>query len=340
MFYGILRPLLFAIPPEKAHHLALHFVGFLGKKTENRALEQQLFGISFSNPVGLSAGFDKNAEAVAALSKVGFGFLELGTVTPLPQPGNPQPRVFRLIEDEAVINRLGFNNGGLEVFCRNLKNSPRELPLGANIGKNKDQQDAIADYVKGLEAVSPLADYVTVNISSPNTQGLRALQEQESLKELLDALMQKRTKPILLKVAPDLDPEQIVAISEVVLESGIDGLIVSNTTITRPESLSSSKATEKGGLSGKPLMDSSTEVLKAFAKQIKGKIPLIGVGGIASGEDAYRKIKAGASLVQLYTALIYQGPGLIARINKELSECLERDGYAHISEAIGVEIDE
>ncbi len=338
--YSLVRPLIFQLSPEKAHQLALSFSGVGGSRYKNKMLPQTVFGLEFANPVGLSAGFDKNAQAVNGLSKMGFGFLELGTVTPLAQPGNPQPRLFRLIEDEAVINRLGFNNGGLEVFCKNLEVAKRTLPLGANIGKNKDQTDAVADYVQGLEAVSPLADYVTVNISSPNTQGLRDLQEKDSLRELLAALMEKRTKPILLKVAPDLDEKQIEHIAETVLEQRIDGLIVSNTTLDRSESLQNIHKTESGGLSGKPILDKSNRVLKLFAKQINGKIPLIGVGGIASGVDAYAKIRAGASLVQLYTALVYQGPSLVARINRELVELLAQDGYRHISEAIGADLND
>ena len=335
--YPLIRPLVFKFPPEQAHHFALRFSGILGKHYQHESLKQSLFGLDFANPVGLSAGFDKNAEAIAGLSKLGFGFLELGTVTPLPQPGNPQPRIFRLVEDEAVINRLGFNNEGLEVFCENLSKAEHKVPLGANIGKNKDQKDAIADYVKGLEAVSPLADYVTVNISSPNTAGLRDLQEKNALRELLSALMERRTKPILLKVAPDLDKSQIEQLAETVLDQKIDGLIVSNTTLDRPDSLQSIHKPESGGLSGKPVFAKSTEVLRQFARIIDGKIPLIGVGGIHNGTDAYAKIKAGASLVQLYTALIYQGPALVTRINRELVELLAQDGFNHISEAIGVE---
>ena len=335
--YSLIRPLLFQLPPERAHALALYMAGWLPHRYHNEKLEQKLFGLQFVNPVGLSAGFDKNASAIKGLSRLGFGFLELGTVTPLPQPGNPQPRLFRLLEDEAVINRLGFNNAGLEAFCKNLAAAEHVVPLGANIGKNKDQTDAVADYVKGLEAVSPLADYVTVNISSPNTAGLRDLQQKGALGELLAALVEKRSKPILLKVAPDLEEEQISHIAETVLAHKIDGLIVSNTTLDRPDSLKSLHKSESGGLSGRPLLGKSNAVLKRFAQEIRGKIPLIGVGGIASGSDAYAKIKAGASLVQLYTALIYQGPGLVTRINRELAELLAQDGFNHISEAIGVD---
>ncbi len=337
--YSLIRPLLFTLSPEKAHHFALKGSCLaMGGAYKNEALQQTLAGIEFANPVGLSAGFDKNAEAVNGLSKMGFGFLELGTVTPLSQTGNPQPRMFRLVEDEAVINRLGFNNKGLDVFCENFANAKRSLPLGANIGKNKDQQDAVADYVTGLEAVSPLADYVTVNISSPNTKGLRDLQEQGALRELLTPLMERRTKPIFLKVAPDLEDGQIEHIAETVMDLKVDGLIVSNTTLERAPSLQNIHKVESGGLSGRPLFEKSTAVLKRFAQATNGEMLLIGVGGIAGGADAYAKIKAGASLVQLYSALVYQGPALISRINKELVELLAQDGYAHISDAIGADV--
>lgn len=339
--YTILRPLLFQLPPEQAHKLALKLAGLAGGGVyEHPKLKQQVLGLDFENPVGLSAGFDKNAEAVDGLSKIGFGFLELGTVTPLPQPGNPAPRIFRLKEDEAVINRLGFNNDGLEVFCQHFAKAKRTLPLGANIGKNKGQTDAIADYVTGLEAVNPLADYVTVNISSPNTKGLRDLQEQSALSDLLAALMERRQKPIVLKVAPDLGDSQIEAIAQTVMDAKIDGLIVSNTTLDRPDTLQSCHTVESGGLSGKPLMSKSTEVLKRFSRLIDKQIPIIGVGGIASAEDAYAKIRAGATLVQIYTALIYQGPKLVRKINDGMVELLARDGFEHISDAIGVDIHE
>ena len=337
--YTLIRPLIFNLPPERAHKLALQFSGLtLGKMYRNGALRQTLAGIEFENPVGLSAGFDKNAEAINGLSRMGFGFLELGTVTPKAQEGNPKPRMFRLVEDEAVINRLGFNNAGLKVFCDNFSQAKRTLPLGANIGKNKLQKDAVADYITGLETVSPLADYVTVNISSPNTEGLRNLQEQGALRNLLEPLMERRTKPIFLKVAPDLDKTQIEHIAQTVMDLKVDGLIVSNTTIERPESLKNIHKPESGGLSGRPLFEKSTAVLRQFAQITEGKLLLIGVGGIANGADAYAKIKAGASLVQLYSALVYQGPALITRINKQLVELLAQDGYSHISEAIGADL--
>ncbi len=337
-YQNILRPLLFRLPPEVAHNLAIKFSGQIRVKPfVSESLAQTLCGVPFSNPVGLSAGFDKNAQAIQSLSQYGFGFLEVGTVTPQPQIGNPKPRMFRLIEDEAVINRLGFNNKGLNVFCHNLQHAKRSIPVGANIGKNKDQTDAAADYITALNAVDPLADYITVNISSPNTQGLRALQEKDNLRELLQPLMQRSTKPLFVKVAPDLDKPQIANIAEIALELNVTGLIVSNTTIERFGHLQSGHAAEAGGLSGQPLKAKSTLALKRFAQITHGKLILIGVGGIASGADAYAKIKAGASLVQVYTALIYHGPQLINRINRELADLLAQDGFNHISEAIGIE---
>lgn len=311
---------------------------YSGGVFESPKLAQNQLGLAFKNPVGLAAGFDKNAQAINDLSGFGFGFLECGTVTPKSQPGNPTPRLFRLVEDEAVINRLGFNNGGLTLFCRNFAKRSAAIPVGANIGKNKTQQDAIADYVEALQAVNSLADYVTVNISSPNTEGLRDLQAGDALTELLSALKPHRQKPLLLKVAPDLEAAQIEHIANAVLEHKLDGLIVSNTTLARPSTLKSQHKAQTGGLSGKPLCDKSNQVLKQFSQATEGKILLVGVGGIASGADAYAKIKAGASLVQLYTALVYQGPAMINRINRELAELLAQDGYGHISDAIGVDV--
>jgi dihydroorotate dehydrogenase len=298
--------------------------------------------------VGLAAGFDKNAQVPDAMAKFGFGFVECGTVTPRPQGGNPQPRLFRLSEDAAVINRMGFNNGGMGEAARNLKARRGGGLVGINIGANKDSTDRISDYVLGFAALAPLADYVTVNVSSPNTPGLRGLQNREELTRLLDSLIAARgkfslgapsarggkRKPILLKIAPDLDPHALNEIADVVRTSGIEGLIVSNTTIARPP-LKSSHAQETGGLSGAPLLAPSTEVLRGMRQRLGKSVTLVGVGGIAGGADAYEKIRAGASLVQLYTALVYQGPSLVARIKQELLACLERDGYANVTAAVG-----
>lgn len=337
-----------ALPPEMAHNLGLWALkkGLLPSvpTVEIPSLATRLWGLYFSNPVGLAAGFDKNAEAVDALLRQGFGFVEAGTVTPLPQPGNPRPRVFRLTKDKAVINRLGFNNEGLDVFVKRLTQRKEPGIVGANIGKNKDSPDATADYVTGLSAVYPHADYVTMNISSPNTEGLRALQQRAALEALLEALQKTRAAlhkkhdkhtPLLIKIAPDLGQKELADIVELTLAFGIDGLIISNTTIARPPSLASTHKAEQGGLSGKPLLAPSTEVLKNCYRLSGGKLPLIGCGGIFSGADAYVKIRAGASLVQLYTALVYQGFSLVEEIKTGLAELLRRDGLTHISQAIG-----
>ncbi len=346
--YRLLGALLRNFPPEKAHRLAIQALRtpLLApyKGSSNAALQQTICGLDFPNPVGMAAGFDKDAEAMAGLLRQGFGFVEVGTVTPLAQPGNPQPRVFRLPQDQAVINRLGFNNNGLRAFSDNLRHRPAVGIVGANLGKNKDSANAIADYVQGIRAVYALADYITINISSPNTQGLRNLQEANALYQLLDALLQarkhleaaiERRVPLFVKIAPDMTTEERAAIAEVALYVGLDGLIVSNTTTARAATLKSKNYVQSGGLSGAPLFASSTKALRDMYRLTEGKIPLIGVGGISSAQDAYAKIKAGASLVQLYTALIYQGFGLVHSIVDELPNLLERDGYSHISQAIG-----
>jgi dihydroorotate dehydrogenase len=347
--YALTRPLVHCLSPETAHVLAIEALRLglvpAAAPMVSPALMVNAFGLEFSNPVGLAAGFDKNAAAIDGLLAQGFGFVETGTVTPLPQPGNPKPRIFRLKEDRAVINRLGFNNDGLDVFVQNLKRRKRSGIVGANIGKNKDSPDAIADYVRGLQAVYVHADYITINISSPNTAGLRALQHRDALKGLLAALRDARdacaaadgkTKPLLLKVAPDLDEREREDIAELVISHGIDGLIVSNTTVSRPL-LASEHKEQQGGLSGAPLFALSTERLRDFYRLTRGKIPLIGVGGIASAEDAYAKIRAGATLVQLYSALVYQGFSLVKNIQTGLIRLLEKDGLTHISQAIGAD---
>lgn len=349
--YRLLRPLIHSLPPETAHHLALwmlrHRLLPSAPPLRLPELTCHAFGLTFQNPVGLAAGFDKNAVAVNALLAQGFGFVETGTVTPRAQQGNPPPRIFRLEEDEAVINRLGFNNNGLKAYLSHFCRRDRNRGIaGANIGKNKDSEDAVVDYALGLRAVYPHADYVTVNISSPNTQGLRDLQQKEALERLFAALDAIRghcvdqygtNVPLLLKVAPDLEDREMRDIVDAVLEFGIDGLIIGNTTISRPDSLRSAYRNETGGLSGKPLYALSTAVLKKFYVLIQGRIPIIGVGGIASAQDAYMKIRAGATLVQLYTALVYQGFSLVNDINKGLAELLRRDGFANVEKAIGVD---
>jgi dihydroorotate dehydrogenase len=343
MLYSLVRPTLFLADAESAHGLSLATLRMLpaGKPTVEPALQQQIAGLHFPNPVGLAPGYDKNGEVCAASFGLGFGFVEVGTVTPRPQSGNPRPRLFRLVEDEAVINRMGFNNDGMEAVAARLAGLDRSKlagPLGVNVGANKDSEDRIADYEIAIRRLEGLADYVTVNISSPNTPGLRALQDKAALDALLLRVKAATPpgKPIFLKVAPDLEPADIDDIAASVIEHRIDALIVSNTTITRP-SLKSRHAAETGGLSGAPLRDLAQQRLVDFRKVIGSALPLIGVGGIASADDAYARIRAGASLVQLYSALVYEGPTLARRINAGLRALLKRDGFANISEAVGVD---
>lgn len=331
------------LPAETAHRATVRLVGLTAPflpppPTDDARLAVSAFGFQFPNPVGLAAGFDKDAEVPNAMLKLGFGFVECGTVTPRPQAGNPRPRLFRLTEDGAVINRMGFNNQGMEAAAARLEARQRMGIVGINIGANKDSTDRIADYAKAFARLAPLADYVTVNISSPNTPGLRGLQNKDELTRLLSTLMATRGgsgfKPVLLKIAPDLDEQALDDIAQTVAASGIEGIIISNTTIARPP-LKSVHAQETGGLSGRPLLAPSTQVLRRMRERVSSNIVLIGAGGISSGTDAYEKIRAGASLVQLYTGLVYEGPGLVARIKKELLACLARDGFATIADAIG-----
>ncbi|HWC62327.1 MAG TPA: quinone-dependent dihydroorotate dehydrogenase [Rhizomicrobium sp.] len=337
---GLLR----LLPAETAHRATIALAGiaepFLPTpRPDDSCLAVTAFGLSFSNPIGLAAGFDKNAEVPRAMARLGFGFVECGTVTPRPQAGNPRPRLFRLTQDGAVINRMGFNNLGMAAAADNLRRRGRGI-TGINIGANKDSSDRIADYVAAFQALSPLADYVTVNVSSPNTPGLRGLQNREELTLLLGALSQARgTKPVplLLKIAPDLDGYALDDIAGVVRLSGIEGVIVSNTTIERPL-LTSRHANETGGLSGRPLFELSTGILRQMRHRLGKSAALIGAGGISSGADAYTKIRAGASLVQLYTALVYQGPGLVTRIKRDLAALLKRDGFAHVADAVGADV--
>lgn len=352
--YQLAAPLLRLLDPERAHRLAINALrsgllggGLLGSRGEIDApnLRQSLFGLAFPNPVGLAAGFDKNGEVFAPALKLGFGFVELGSVTPLPQPGNPRPRLFRIARDRAVINRMGFNNDGLEAVAARLLLRDRKAGIvGANLGKNKTTEDAAADYEIGVRRLAPLADYLVINVSSPNTPGLRALQGKAPLAALIDrslkaraAAMPTHAPPLLLKIAPDLTDDDKADIAAVALESGIDGLIVSNTTIARPAGLDASYATEAGGLSGAPLFEPSTAVLGDMYRLTGGKLPIIGVGGIGNAEQAYAKIRAGASLVQLYSALVFEGPALIGRIKHGLAELLHRDGFASIAAAVGAD---
>jgi dihydroorotate dehydrogenase len=343
MLYSLLRPALFLADAESAHGLSLAALRLAPTRRFRReeALTQRVAGLVFPNPVGLAPGYDKNAEVCAAAFGLGFGSVEVGTVTPRPQAGNPRPRLFRLVEDRAVINRMGFNNDGMEAVAARLAKvtkSDRVGPLGINIGANKDSEDRVADYVAAMERLAPLADYVTINISSPNTPGLRALQDKSALVDLLLRVKAAAPegKPVFLKVAPDLEPADIDDISEVAMAQAMDALIVSNTTITRP-ALKSRYSGEAGGLSGAPLRDLAQQRLRDFRAATGGDLPLIGVGGIASAQDTYARIRAGASLVQLYSALVYEGPLLARKVNQGLLALLARDGFANVADAVGID---
>jgi len=336
------------LDPETAHRAALlglrSGLGPRARADKFPRLRTRLAGLDLPNPIGMAAGFDKNAEAPDALIAAGFGFVECGTVTPLAQAGNPRPRIFRLSEDRAVINRLGFNNEGLEPFADRLAaRAGRRGVVGANVGANKESADRAADYVRGLGLVWKHASYVTANISSPNTPGLRGLQERGALEDLLGRMNEARSaleaahgkRPLFLKVAPDLDEAAVRDIAELALAHQLDALIVSNTTLQRPPQLSSDQRDEAGGLSGQPLFQISTHVLRLFAHVLEGRLPLIGVGGIENGATAFAKILAGASAVQLYSALVFQGPGLAARIADELDGLLAAEGFDSVAEAVG-----
>ncbi len=348
MLMDLATALLRLLPAEVAHRTTINLLKFGGSliprpAAEGVRLNVHAMGLDFENPIGLAAGFDKDAEVPDAMLRLGLGFVECGTVTPRAQAGNPKPRLFRLPEDGAVINRMGFNNRGMEEAAARLSARTSPGNVGINIGANKDSEDRIADYRASFARLAPLATYVTVNVSSPNTPGLRGLQDREALSALLSALSEERARlvqrvPLLLKIAPDLDDSALDDIADVVLAARIDGLIISNTTIARPPTLRSSFAKEMGGLSGKPLFAASTRILKEMRGRVGTRLTLIGVGGIASGADAYAKIRAGASLVQLYTALAYEGPGLVARIKRELLVCLDRDGFARVTDAIGADV--
>lgn len=343
MLYDLARPFIFALEAENAHGLTIAGLKALPlgpAPKSDPVLATTVAGLDFPNPIGMAPGFDKNGEVPDALIRMGFGYAEVGTLTPRAQAGNPKPRIFRLPQDKAVINRLGFNNEGQEKAAPRLKRMGGRMGqgvLGINIGANKDSDDRIADYVIGVENMAPLADYLTVNISSPNTPGLRALQDKGALEELLAAVMTARGNhkvPVFLKVAPDLEPADIDDIVDVTMKQKIDALIVSNTTITRPD-LASPNRQETGGLSGAPLKDLALQRLKDFRTASGGKIPLIGVGGIATAEDAYERIRAGASLVQLYTAMIYEGPTMARAMSCGLAKLLKRDEFASVADAVG-----
>lgn len=322
--FACLKPFLYKLQPETAHDLAIRALEW-GLVPAPRNLPQpdpiELFGLTFPNRVGLAAGFDKNARAYKSLLKQGFGFVEIGTVTPRPQPGNPKPRLFRLEEDEGIINRLGFNGEGMEAVRRRLEGrDPAAGIVGINIGKNKETEDAVSDYLKVMMYLQSSADYITVNISSPNTPGLRNLQQKDELRRLLTPLVENRTVPLLVKIAPDLDGQGIQDIAEVALGLKLNGLIVTNTTVSRPATLKSTHQIEPGGLSGKPVFEKSTHVLATLSQLTEGKIPLIGCGGIFTAKDAQAKLDAGATLVQIYSALIFKGFGIVNEINKNLKK--------------------
>jgi dihydroorotate dehydrogenase len=347
--YRFVRPIFRSLDPETAHRAAIWALrlGLGGRRAEpdDSLLATRVWNIDFPNPIGVAAGFDKDAEVVDAMLDLGFGFTEAGTVTPLPQPGNPRPRLFRLDEDEGVINRLGFNSGGLAPYLDRVARRRRRGVFGANVGKNRDAADAIVDYEMGIAAVCRHADYLVVNISSPNTPGLRSMQARATIAELIERVLAARGRagdparlpPLLAKVGPDLDEVALGDIAEVALATGIDGLIIGNTTVDRPAWLRSPESREGGGLSGKPLMQPSTECLAAMYRLTGGKLPLVGCGGIASGEDAYAKIRAGASLVQLYSALVFHGPELVTSIKHDLAKRLKGDGFHSVADAVGAD---
>ena len=348
--YKTVRPLLTLFSPETAHRLAILGLklGLGGRRSEpdDPILATEVLGLSFPNPVGVAAGFDKGAEVPDAMLALGFGFAEAGTVTPKPQPGNPKPRLFRLEEDEGVINRLGFNSGGLEPYLARVKARERKGVFGANVGKNRDTVDGAADYAIGIKAVANYADYLVCNISSPNTPGLRNLQGKAELKDLLTRVLAARAEaipagqkapPLFAKVGPDLDAIAIEDIAQVALETKVDGLIIGNTTIDRPAHLKSAQAPEAGGLSGKPLTEKARWCIGEMHKAVGGRVPIIGCGGIMNGTDAYRAIRAGASLVQLYSALVFHGPELVVAIKRDLAAHLRQDGFTRLADAVGAD---
>ncbi len=337
-------PLVRGFDPEFAHRMALRALacGLMcgDSAPDDPVLATRAFGIDFRNPLGLAAGFDKDAVAVAPLMRLGFGLVEAGTVTPRPQSGNPKPRLFRLVEDRAVINRMGMNNQGIDAYVARiaaLKNRP--AVLGANVGINKEGADPERDYPALVKAVVPYADYIVMNVSSPNTPGLRDLQGEAKLAAILSAIATENPTrpPLLVKVAPDLSEDGLAAVVDTAIAHKVDGLIVSNTTIARPDTLRSAHKGETGGLSGPPLFGPSTEMLKRTYRQAAGRLTLIGCGGISSGRDAYLKIRAGAALVQVYAAFAYRGPALVREIKTELAACLKADGFTKLSDAIGVD---
>ena len=344
--FSIFRPFLFNLDPETAHDLAIKSLKFnflpnqIFDVEDEEILKVKILGKSFPNPIGLAAGFDKSAEVYNSLFKFGFGFIEVGTITPLKQLGNSKPRVFRLVEDFAMINRLGFNNDGIDVVKERIKSKQNRGILGINIGPNKNTKDQKNDFCLGLKNFFNKADYITINISSPNTQGLRNFHNEEKLDDLLKSLnkikQENKTKiPLLLKVSPDIEDSYISEISDIAIKNDISAIILTNTSNSNRDNLISEMKKEKGGLSGEPLQQISTNMIKKFYKQLKGKIPIIGVGGVSSGKSAYQKIIAGASLLQLYTGFVYKGPMIVKNIKKELIQILKDEGISSIEEVIG-----
>ena len=344
--FSVLRPFLFKLDPETTHDLAIKSLKFnyLPRKMfeveDEQILNIELLGKNFPNPIGLAAGFDKSGEVYNSLLKFGFGFIEIGTVTPLKQFGNPKPRIFRLEDDSALINRLGFNNDGIEIIKNRIKSEKKKGVVGINIGPNKNTKDQKNDFCIGLKNFFDIADYITVNISSPNTEGLRDFHDQEKLEDLLLALNKIKSEnkiniPLLLKISPDIKDNQISEIADTAIINDISGIILTNTTNSNKDKLISDFKIEEGGLSGEPLQQISTNMIKKFYKQLNGKIPIIGVGGVNSGKSAYEKIIAGASLLQLYTGLVYKGPSIVKNIKKELIQILKVEGLNNIKDAIG-----
>ena len=344
--FSKIRSLIFKIDPEKAHTLAikslkLNLVSNIFDDHKNDPLfKTKIFNKELDNPIGMAAGFDKNAEVYNALFRLGFGFVEVGTITPLKQYGNPKPRVFRLVEDEALINRLGFNNHGAKIICDRIKSKDKLGLLGVNIGPNKDSNDRLNDYLIGLKTFHEVADYVTVNISSPNTENLRNFHEENKLQELLKSILKEKNDlnsdiPVAVKISPDIDESQINLISEILLENKIDAIIISNTSEASRDILSDIQRHQKGGLSGKPIETKSNILINKFYKLLKGKIKIIGVGGVDSGQAAYNKFIAGADLIQLYTGMVFKGPNIAGIIKKDLKDLLLRDGVKNFTEIIG-----
>ena len=344
--FSRLRPLLFKVDPEKAHTLAIKSLKFnlipnvFDEHKNDSIFQTKIFGKDLDNPIGMAAGFDKNAEVYNALFKLGFGFVEVGTITPLKQYGNPKPRVFRLVEDEALINRLGFNNHGAEIVKDRIKRNKKLGLLGINIGPNKDSSDRLNDYLIGLKTFYDDADYITINISSPNTENLRTFHEGDKLQDLLKSIMEEKKNlnsniPIAVKVSPDISKDQVSQISEILLEHEIKAIIVSNTSEATRDKLGNIQRHQKGGLSGKPIEEKSNILINEFYKLLKGKIKIIGVGGVDSGQSAYDKFIAGADFVQLYTGMVFNGPNIAGIIKKELKELLIRDGVKNYTEIIG-----